>query len=79
MDDNQIKFIPQRELGIILCLFSYTLNLALLEKSRLTQVSGSEAEFKEEHGVRPTGPYAGADSHLMPTPESTPTEMEFTK
>ncbi len=42
-------------------------------------MSGSEAEFKEEHGVRPTGPFAGIDSHDMSTPESTPTEMEFTK
>jgi hypothetical protein len=42
------------------------------------QVSGSEAKFKEEHGW-PLGPYAGVDSNLMPTPESTPTEMEFTK
>jgi hypothetical protein len=43
------------------------------------QVSGSEAKFKEEHGVWPMGPYAGVDSHLVPTPEATPTEMEFTK
>ncbi len=82
MDDNQKKIIPQKELGIILCLFLCILHLALvaplLEKRWLMQVSGSEAKFKEEH-VWPLGPYAGVDSNLEPTPESTPTEMEFTK
>jgi hypothetical protein len=42
-------------------------------------VSESEAEFKEEHGVWLMEPYAGVNSNLMPTSESTPTEMEFTK
>ncbi len=49
--DNQIKFILQKELGIILCLFSCTLHLALvaplLEKADLRRCLNQRPNLKK--------------------------------
>ncbi len=58
------RFFPKYEetvRHIWLCLHPIPPNFLIYEENFILffiSVSGSEAEFKEEHGVRPTGPYA---------------------